>query len=71
MKMADILCPVAGKIQEVCVKVGQMITEDDEVFIIDAMKMENAIYGDPGVVKEILVKPGDQVEEDQVLAIVE
>jgi len=69
--MANVLSPVAGKIQEVCVKVGQMITENDEVFIIDAMKMENAIYGDPGVVKEILVKPGDQVEEDQVLAIVE
>ena len=69
--MAEILSPVAGKIQEVNVKVGQMITEDDEVFIIDAMKMENSIYGDSGVVKEILVKVGDQVNEDQVLAIVE
>ena len=69
--MAEVLSPVAGKIQEVNVKVGQMITDDDEMFIIEAMKMENAIYGDSGVVKEILVKEGDQVEEDQVLAIVE
>ena len=69
--MAEILCPVAGKIQEVNIKVGQMVTEDDEVLIIEAMKMENAIYGEPVVVKEILVKVNDQVEEDQVLAIVE
>jgi len=69
--VAEVLSPVAGKIQEVNVKVGQMITDDDEMFIIEAMKMENAIYGDSGVVKEILVKEGDQVEEDQVLAIVE
>jgi len=69
--MADLLSPVAGKIQEINIKVGQTITEDDEVFIIEAMKMENAIYGDPGVVKEICVKVGDLVEEDQVLAIIE
>ena len=69
--MAEIISPVAGKIQEVNIKVGQMVTEDDEVFIIEAMKMENAIFGEPGVVKEILVKVDDQVEEDQVLAIVE
>ena len=69
--MAEVLSPVAGKIQEVNVKAGQMITEDDELFIIEAMKMENAVYGDAGVIKEVLVKEGDQVEEDQVLAIVE
>jgi biotin carboxyl carrier protein len=69
--MSEILSPVAGKIQEVNIKVGQTITEDDELFIIEAMKMENAIYGDSGVVKEVLVNIGDQVEEDQVLAIME
>ena len=69
--MIEVKSPIAGKIQEVNIKVGQMVTEDDEFFIIEAMKMENAIYGDTGVVKEILVKAGDQVEEDQVLAIVE
>jgi acetyl-CoA carboxylase biotin carboxyl carrier protein len=52
-------------------EVGQTITEDDELFVIEAMKMENVVYGDPGVVKQVLVKVGDEVEEDQVLAIVE
>lgn len=69
--MMEVLSPVAGKVQEVNVKPGQMVTEDDELFIIEAMKMENAVYGDAGVIKEVLVKVGDQVEEDQVLATVE
>ncbi len=69
--MAELLSPVAGKIQEINIKVGQMITEDDEAFIIEAMKMENVVYGEAGVVKEIFVNIGDKVEEDAVLAVVE
>lgn len=69
--MTEILSPMAGRIQEVNIAAGQTITEDDELFIVEAMKMENVVYGDPGVVKEVLVKAGDDVEEDQVLAIVE
>jgi len=70
--MAEVLSPIAGKILEINVKVGQMIEEDDELFIVEAMKMENVVYGDhPGVVKEIFVKIGDRVEEDDRLAIIE
>ncbi len=69
--MAELTSPMAGKVQEINVKQGQMITEDDELFVIEAMKMENVVYGDPGVVKEIFVKVGDKVEEDDVLAIIE
>ena len=69
--MAQILSPMAGRIQEVNIKAGQMITEDDELFIVEAMKMENVVYGDPGIVKEVLVKAGDDVEEDQILAVIE
>jgi len=69
--MAELTSPMAGRIQEINVKVGQMITEDDELFIIEALKMENVVYGDPGIVKEIFVKVGDRVEEDEVLAVIE
>lgn len=69
--MGKLISPMAGKIAEINIKVGQMITEDDELFIIEAMKMENVVYGDPGVVKEIFVKVGDKVEEDDPLAEVE
>lgn len=69
--MAELTSPMTGRIQEINVKVGQMITEDDELFVIEAMKMESAVYGDPGVVKEIFVKVGDKVEEDDPLAVIE
>lgn len=69
--MAKLISPIAGKVQEINAKVGQMITEDDEVFIIEALKMETAVYGDPGIIKEIYVNIGDRVEEDQPLAVVE
>jgi acetyl-CoA carboxylase biotin carboxyl carrier protein len=70
-EMTEITSPMAGRIAEINMEVGQAITEDDELFVIEAMKMENVVYGDPGVVKQVLVKVGDEVEEDQVLAIVE
>jgi acetyl-CoA carboxylase biotin carboxyl carrier protein len=70
-EMTEITSPMAGRIAEINMEVGQNITEDDELFVIEAMKMENVVYGDPGVVKQVLVKVGDEVEEDQVLAIVE
>ena len=69
--MGQLISPMTGKIQEINIKVGQTITEDDEVFVIEAMKMENVVYGDPGVVKEIFVKVGDKVEEDDPLAVIE
>ena len=69
--MATIISSMAGKIHEINITVGQTLTEDDEAFIIEAMKMENVVYGEGGTVKNILVNVGDLVEEDQVLAELE
>lgn len=69
--MTKILSPIAGKVQEINLNVGDTITEDDEVFIVEAMKMETPVYGEAGVVKSILVNIGDKVEEEQPLAEVE
>ncbi|MDR0570797.1 MAG: acetyl-CoA carboxylase biotin carboxyl carrier protein subunit [Clostridiales Family XIII bacterium] len=69
--MAEIKATITGKIKEINITVGQALTEDDEAIIIEAMKMENVMYGEEGTVKEIFVKVGDSVEEDQVLATVE
>ena len=69
--MAFITSPMAGKIVEINIKLVQMVTEDDEAFILEAMKMENVVYGEAGVVKAILVNVGDKVEEDAPLAEVE
>lgn len=70
--MAEILAPMAGKVIEIKVNVGDTVHEDDEVAVIEAMKMEMPIltYVD-GTVKEIKIAKGDSVEADQVLMIVE
>lgn len=68
----DVEAPLAGNIWEVLVKVGDSIEEDDELVIIEALKMENPVYAPcAGTVKEIKVTKGDVVEEDDVLIIIE
>lgn len=69
--MANLECPLAGKVLEINIEVGQVVTEDDELMIVEAMKMENPVFGDGGTVKEIKVKVGDRVEEGDILAVIE
>jgi biotin carboxyl carrier protein len=60
-----------GKILEVLVKIGDQVKEDDEVVMLEAMKMENPIYAPAGgTVKEIKVKANDSVETEQVMIII-
>ncbi len=68
----EMIAPLSGKILAVNIKVGQQVEEDEEVIIIEAMKMETSIYAPcDGSVKELKVKEGDEVEEDDVLAIID
>ena len=70
--MTEILAPMAGKVIEIKVNVGDSVREDDEVAVIEAMKMEMPILTPAdGKVKEIKVAKGDSVEADQVLMIIE
>ena len=70
--MAVVEAPMAGKVLEIEVAVGDVIAEDDEIMVVEAMKMENQIFStDAGTVKAILVKEGDQVTEGQGLLEVE
>ena len=70
--MAAIESPMAGKVLEILVEVGQHIAEDDEVIILESMKMENPIYApEDGVVKTIKVKVGQQIAEGDVIAEME
>jgi acetyl-CoA carboxylase biotin carboxyl carrier protein len=60
-----------GKISKITVKVGDSVAEDDELVILEAMKMENPICATAGgEVKEIKVKVGDAVEADQTLVVI-
>ena len=57
-------------ISEILVEVGDEIKTDEELVILEAMKMQNPIYADSsGVVKENKVKQDNEVEEGQVLLV--
>ena len=70
--MIEITAPMGGKVIEVKVKVGDTVAEDDEVIIIEAMKMELPIVAtDSGTVKEVKCEVGDAVEAEMVLVVLE
>lgn len=68
----EIKAPLAGKVVSITVEVGDSVEEDDEIMVLEALKMETSVYASAGgKVREIRVKPGDQVEEDDLLMVME
>lgn len=68
----EVLVPLAGNIWVVLVEAGDEVEEDDELLVIEALKMENPVYAPcDGTVTEIKVKKGDVVEDDDLLMIIE
>jgi len=68
----EIIAPMPGTIINVLVNEGDEVLEYQEVVILEAMKMENAIpTPEAGKVKEIKVKVDDKVSTDQVLMVLE
>lgn len=68
----EIFAPLAGAIIAINIEVGATVEEDEQAFVIEAMKMETVVYCPcDGCVKGINVKLGDKVEEDDVLAIID
>ena len=70
--MGEIKAPMAGKIVDVKVNVGDAVSEKDEVVVLEAMKMEVPIFADAsGTVKQINCKRGDAVPGEFVLMVIE
>jgi biotin carboxyl carrier protein len=68
----EVLAPMPGKITKILVKPGDDVLEDEEVLVLEAMKMDNPIFASSnGKVKEIRVKEGEEVDVDHVLLIIE
>ena len=64
--------PMVGKIVSVSVKVGDKVNEDDQVAVLEAMKMEMPIVAPlTGTVKEICVAAGQEVEAETVIVLIE
>jgi pyruvate carboxylase subunit B len=58
--------PLPGRILEFLVKPGDAVTANSDMFVLEAMKMENTITAETtGTVKRLLVNIGDNVAADQ------
>jgi acetyl-CoA carboxylase biotin carboxyl carrier protein len=68
--VSEITAPMGGKVINVKVKVGDQVSDNDEVIILEAMKMELPIVATAsGTVKEIKCKKGDAVEAEDTLIV--
>jgi biotin carboxyl carrier protein len=67
-KVSEVKAPMPGMVLKVFVTEGADVKKGDNLFILEAMKMENIIKATADVtVKTVKIKPGDKVEKNQVL----
>ena len=63
-----VTCPMPGLVFKISVTIGQQVAQDQELMVLEAMKMESPVYAPcAGTVTSILVKEGDAVSEGQLL----
>jgi acetyl-CoA carboxylase biotin carboxyl carrier protein len=66
--MSIIVAPVTGNIWKIEIAVGDSVAEEDEVIIIESMKMEIPVEAeDAGTVTNLLCAVGDSVTEGDPL----
>ncbi len=64
----EVRAPMVGKIIEVVVKAGGRVEVEDDLVIIESMKMEIPVASPvTGVVREVHVSAGDTVQENDLL----
>lgn len=69
-KISEVKAPMPGLVLKVFVNVGDEVPKGDNLFILEAMKMENIIKAPADVtIKSIKIKAGDKVEKGQVLML--
>lgn len=69
-KVSDIKAPMPGLVLKVLVDEGAEVKKGDNLFVLEAMKMENIIKAPADVtVKTVKIKPGDKVEKGQILIV--
>lgn len=65
---ADIFAPIPGVIVAVNVKAGDSVTYGQELCLLEAMKMKNAIRaGQDGVIQTVHAQIGQHVQQGQLL----
>jgi biotin carboxyl carrier protein len=67
-----VIAPMPGRIVRVLVAVGDRVSANQPVVVIEAMKMENELRSPrDGAVRLVNVQPGDAVEAQAVLVVIE
>jgi biotin carboxyl carrier protein len=60
--------PIAGTVNQVKVRPGDQVKENDLLVVLEAMKMESNVYSPlEGKIKQVNVSPGYRVVQGQVL----
>ncbi len=68
----DVLAPLSGKVISIEIQPGTVVQEDDEILVIEAMKMETPVYAPClGTLSKVAVAAGQSVEEDDLLAVID
>lgn len=69
-KVSDIKAPMPGLVLKIFAEVGNEIKKGENLFVLEAMKMENIIKAPAdAIVRAIKINPGDKVEKGQVLML--
>ncbi|MCM3571436.1 acetyl-CoA carboxylase biotin carboxyl carrier protein subunit [Neobacillus mesonae] len=70
--MSEVVASMAGSVWKILVNPGDQVEEDQDVVILESMKMEIPIAAElDGTVKEVRVSEGDFVNEGDVIAVIE
>ncbi|MDB5029921.1 acetyl-CoA carboxylase biotin carboxyl carrier protein subunit [Mucilaginibacter sp.] len=67
-KISELKAPMPGMVLKVFVEEGATIQKGDNLFVLEAMKMENIIKSPTDtIIKSVKIRPGDKVEKGQIL----
>lgn len=68
----DVKSEIAGKVWKIVAAVGDTVEEDDEILILESMKMEIPVMAPAaGRIAEILVEETESVQEGQTVVRLE
>ncbi|KAA1040262.1 acetyl-CoA carboxylase biotin carboxyl carrier protein subunit [Macrococcus equipercicus] len=68
----EVLATMSGSVWKIVKAVGDTVEMDEDIMILESMKMEIPIMAeDEGTIKELKVAEGDFVNEGDIVAIIE
>jgi acetyl-CoA carboxylase biotin carboxyl carrier protein len=72
MATQKVLSEVTGQVWKMLAKVGDTVQEEDQLMILESMKMEIPVLApSAGKVIELLADEGDVVDEGAVVAVIQ